>query len=70
MAAQRLQRHDASQPSGHALSLRVGGRLNSVNLADAAYPPPPSPGYVPDSSYPDTFFQELSPAWLELRRAR
>jgi hypothetical protein len=27
-------------------------------------PPPPSQGYVLDSSYPDTFFQELSPAWL------
>ncbi len=26
--------------------------------------PPPSQGYVLDSSYPDTFFQELSPAWL------
>lgn len=25
---------------------------------------PPSQGYVLDSSYPDTFFQELSPAWL------
>jgi len=30
----------------------------------ASTPPPPSPGYVLDSSYPDTFFQELSPAWL------
>jgi hypothetical protein len=27
-------------------------------------PTPPSQGYVLDSSYPDTFFQELSPAWL------
>src|SRR4051812_28594595 len=26
--------------------------------------PPASQGYVLDSSYPDTFFQELSPAWL------
>lgn len=26
--------------------------------------PPPAQGYVLDSSYPDTFFQELSPAWL------
>lgn len=25
---------------------------------------PPPQGYVLDSSYPDTFFQELSPAWL------
>jgi predicted O-methyltransferase YrrM len=25
---------------------------------------PAPPGYVLDSSYPDTFFQELSPAWL------
>ena len=27
-------------------------------------PTPPPQGYVLDSSYPDTFFQELSPAWL------
>jgi hypothetical protein len=27
-------------------------------------PSPPPQGYVLDSSYPDTFFQELSPAWL------
>jgi len=30
---------------------------------------PPTQGYVLDSSYTDTFFQELSPAWLNYVRA-
>ncbi len=31
--------------------------------------PQPSVGYVLDTRYPETYFQELSPAWLNYARA-